>query len=366
LNAASKKKHLIRRNFALFLGSSTLIICLILVLTAGPKTWKAVQEMRLEYIFWALVLAGLMVLFDVLRLQVLAGAMGAELPFRFALKTILAYNFMSYITPTLTGGEPLIIYMLRERGLGVGKSTSVVVIRGLLMIMVVAVAGPLVIYYHREIIPGEWLRRLFDITAVGFLLMVAFLLVAIFSPLRTEHLIERLAGLLERVGLLRGRTPQLVRSIDGWIDEWNYSMRLFVSQHKSSIFWAALCTLGFVCANYSIAYVVLKGLNYEVSLGKVFMVQFVLYFLLYFSPTPGGSGVAEGGFYLMFASLVEKQILGLLVVLWRFFTVYLALFLGGVVIFKTFGIDQLDMWAKEKVRPVLDSSGEESVENRQQ
>lgn len=350
-------KHLTtRKRTAFFLLYSTIIILVILAATVGPGTWRAIQQLQIRYMFAALGLFGLMLYFDILRLQILAQAMGAKLSLTYTLKSILAYNFLSAITPALTGGEPLMIYMLKEKGIGVGKGTSIVVIRGILMIMFIAIGGPLIIYYNRDMLPNVWFKYMFDGVAVFLLILILFILYAIFSPLRAEHVVEKVLYLLNKFKILRNRTPRFIQTIDGWIEELNFSMKLFFKEKKLSLFGATLCTIVFICANYSMAYVILKGLNSHVSLGKVFMVQFVLYFLLYFSPTPGGSGVAEGGFYVFFAPLVPQHILGLLIVLWRFFTVYLGVILGGAIIVKSFGIEQMEEFTEEKIKPVLNAN----------
>ncbi len=352
-------KHLTtRRRIAFFLLYSIIIILIILAATVGPETLLAVKKLQLSYLFIALGLYGLMLYFDILRLKILANALGTKLSFFYSLKSILAYNFLSAITPALSGGEPLLVYMLKEKGMGVGKGTSVVVIRGILMIMFIAIGGPLIIYYHHELLPNVWFKRMFDGVALFLVVLILFILYAIFSPLRAEHVVEKVLHLLNRFKFLRNRTPKLIQSIDGWIEELNHSMKLFFQQRKLSILGATLCTIGFICANYSMAYVILKGLNSPVSLGKVFMIQFVLYFLLYFSPTPGGSGIAEGGFYVFFAPLVPQQILGILIILWRFFTIYLGVIMGGAVIVKSFGIEQMEVFAEEKIKPVLNEDNE--------
>jgi hypothetical protein len=348
-------KHLTtRRRVSFFILYSSIIVLVILAATFGPKTWRSLQHLQIRYIFLALGLCGLMLYFDVLRLQILARALGRKLSFTYSLKTVLAYNFLSAITPALTGGEPLMVYMLNERGLGVGKGTSIVVIRGLLMIMFIAIGGPLIIYYHRELLPNIWFKRMFECIAIFLVILISFILYAIFSPLRAEHVVEKVLHFLDKFKFLRKRTPEFIRRIDNWIEELNLSMKLFFKRRKWSLFLATLCTIAFICANYGLAYVILKGLNQHISLVKVFMLQFVLYFLLYFSPTPGGSGVAEGGFYVLFSPLIPQHLLGVLIILWRFFTTYLGVILGGAVIVKSFGVEQIEGFAGEKIKPVLD------------
>jgi len=67
-----------------------------------------------------------------------------------------------------------------------------------------------------------------------------------------------------------------------------------------------------------------------------------LYFFLYFTPTPGGTGVAEGGGYLMFSSSIPTHVLGIFVILWRFFAIYVWVLIGGLLLTKTVGLDILD------------------------
>ncbi len=61
------------------------------------------------------------------------------------------------------------------------------------------------------------------------------------------------------------------------------------------------------------------------------MAQAVFMFVLYFVPTPGASGVAEGGGAALFGLLVPWHIAGVMAILWRFFTEYLAIGMGAAV-----------------------------------
>jgi uncharacterized protein (TIRG00374 family) len=71
------------------------------------------------------------------------------------------------------------------------------------------------------------------------------------------------------------------------------------------------------------------------------MLQLILSFMIYLSPTPGGSGIAEGGFSILFAAFIPRHLLGIALVLWRFFGSYLRIITGALVALKLFGIDSL-------------------------
>ncbi len=339
---------------ASFCFFSILIIAIILLTTAGPKTWLALQELRGVYLLFALGIFIAMTFFDILRLQVLTSALGIHIPLFYGLKTILAYYFLSAITPAATGGEPLMVYMLKKKGVGVGKGTCIVVIRGLLLISFIAIGGPIIVCFHSELLYNTSLWVVFVGIAVLLTTLIIFLAYALYKPKKGERLIEKILHLLERLPWFKKHVPSLIEKVDGWIDELSFSLKYFVREKKLHLLLATVWTVMFMVCNYSLAYVLLKGLNYDISILTVFMVQIVLYFFLYFSPTPGGSGVAEGGFYLFFAPLVPHHLLGVLIVLWRFFTVYLGVFMGAFVIMKTLGIDRMETFAEEKIHPVLE------------
>lgn len=67
------------------------------------------------------------------------------------------------------------------------------------------------------------------------------------------------------------------------------------------------------------------------------MAQAVFMFVLYFVPTPGASGVAEGGGAALFGLLVPWHVAGVMAILWRFFTEYLAIGMGAAVAIRLLG-----------------------------
>jgi uncharacterized membrane protein YbhN (UPF0104 family) len=53
----------------------------------------------------------------------------------------------------------------------------------------------------------------------------------------------------------------------------------------------------------------------------------------YFGPTPGASGIAEFSSYWMLTTLsVQPNMLGVYTVLWRFFTIFIGVAVGGLVV----------------------------------
>ena len=98
----------------------------------------------------------------------------------------------------------------------------------------------------------------------------------------------------------------------------------------------------------------MTGLNIDFDLIQVMGRMVLINLVLYFSPTPGGSGIAEAGFVMLFDNLLPGGLEGIFAVLWRFTAEYLPFMLGAVVTIRAFGSDVINLAqvkAKNKVVP---------------
>jgi len=74
-------------------------------------------------------------------------------------------------------------------------------------------------------------------------------------------------------------------------------------------------------------------MGYQVAFSKVLTLQVLVVFIMYFAPTPGAAGIAEGGYSLLFARFVDQSDLFPLLFYWRFFSKYVGIFIGIFVFF---------------------------------
>ena len=75
----------------------------------------------------------------------------------------------------------------------------------------------------------------------------------------------------------------------------------------------------------------MKAFHLHFNLWEVYLIQLPLIYAVFSSPTPGGSGVGEVGAVAIFQGIIPTAILGLFVILWRFFSQYLGATIGGIV-----------------------------------
>ena len=336
------KKLSVKKLILVFCVFVICVVGIMALLTAGPKTWEAIRHLRARYLLLALGLGVTSISLDSTVLMLLSSVAGTDISFFYSAETILFYMFLSSITPTVTGGEPIIIYQLTQKNMPFGKATSVMLVRGILIVSIIAIAAPIIVYFHGDLIQNIILKNLFRYIAIFLFLLVVFFTYASFNPIKGEEVIHRICLFIERYKFLAKYAEKLEHKLRVWIDDFSSTLKEFVKYKKKTLLAGSVLSATALSANYLIAYTILKGLNYHVPVLRVLMVQFVLYFLLYFTPTPGGTGVAEGGCYAMFAASIPNHLLGIFIILWRFFTVYLWVIIGGLLVTKTVGLDIID------------------------
>jgi uncharacterized protein (TIRG00374 family) len=117
------------------------------------------------------------------------------------------------------------------------------------------------------------------------------------------------------------------------------NIRLFFSLNKSSFIWVCLLSLVFMLARAIMAFLCLRFLGIEASsLKDVLETQLNLIFLIYFAPTPGSSGLAEGASMLMMDNVIPAAFAPFYNLLWRSTTLYLPAIAG--LIFLSWAIVQ--------------------------
>ena len=92
---------------------------------------------------------------------------------------------------------------------------------------------------------------------------------------------------------------------------------------------------------YSVVPFLIAGLGVEADWVTIMGRMIFLNLLLYFAPTPGGSGVAEGGFVLLFNEFLPSGTVGILAVVWRMIVEYLPFMIGFIYTLRVFGRDFL-------------------------
>lgn len=266
---------------------------------------------------------------DALRLWFTLRALGQIQPLRSMFSLVFINILFSNITPMATGGGVVQVWFLHRRGIHIGAATAATTLRTLLASLMIFLPAPFLMIGIDLLVDnpaistwGPWMG-LFAAIYVAFffvlLLRLRWFMLAgatFLALLRQLHLINEHR---ERRWRFRFRREMI---------RFDYSFRAFFKARRTDKLLALVSTAVFLIALFSFPALLLWGLGYPVDYPLILALMLVNTFIMYFAPTPGAAGIAEGVFAILFAGLASSGELFVLVLGWRFLTVHLGMIIG--------------------------------------
>lgn len=269
---------------------------------------------------------------DGLRLHYTLRALGHRLPFQQIFRLVFINIFFSNVTPMATGGGFAQIWYLQRHGVPLGTATAATTIRTVLAVIFIFAATPAFLV-GLEALEGKAISgQVASYLAVFVTLYLAFFALVLF---RTSWLIPPLTLLIN--SLYRFHLISRQRS-----ERWQFkskremlrfaaSFAVYIRGDKWDITLSVVFTFLFLLSLFSFPALLIWGLGYSTPYLTVVGLLVVTTFIMYFSPTPGASGIAEGVFGHFFSGILTGNHLVLVTVAWRFLTIYLGMLVGVVV-----------------------------------
>jgi uncharacterized protein (TIRG00374 family) len=199
-----------------------------------------------------------------------------------------------------------------------------------------AMAGPLAIALGagkslgaHGVVLGISLYDLFVASLTAFFVLGVILLVVMLFPKVIRDLVHRATVAL---GRRSRRVAARLESLEHGIDQAHEAVARFNSPRGWLSLALATLISGPSHANKLLAgYVALRAIGIEANFVDVLLLQTFITFLLYFAPTPGGSGIAELVSAAVMSIYVPRGLTPLYTLLWRLILSYYTIAVGGVV-----------------------------------
>jgi len=332
MDSGLERRRLIR-GFRTFAVITLIAFVLLGVLTTDGSTWRSLVHLRPEALLMVLGLVFISWYTTALKVRILAVGIGARIGVWDCFRAHLANMFLSAVTPFQTGGGAAQIYVLVRRGLSISQATAASLIGALITIVTLFLSGVVVLFLRPDLVENLAIRMITGFVIGVFGLVFFLFWVALFKPVWASKVVRAGAVLLalvpfvpkDRVWRLHDRFAQELTLLTGYL-------RSYVARGRGALAQAIPLGVLSIIANCLIAYAVLYGLGIHRNPAEVLLVQVLIYFIIYFSPSPGGSGVAEAGGASLMASLVPTHQLAIYVLVWRFFSYLLGVGLGALVL----------------------------------
>lgn len=245
--------------------------------------------------------------------------------------------FMGAVTPFRTGGGPAQIYILWRCGVKISQSMLVSVITFMATLFFFLIASITVLYVLPADLFSGPLERLIRIGFVLFGGVLMMLLLCFFFPVAMQRWVNRIVELLPpSFREAKGLPGRFVTILHGGLVRFASDTERIRREKKGSMVAIFIVTPVLFFNKFLMGYIIARVFLPVVPLGSIIGLQILIYFLNYFAPTPGASGIEEIASVWLLGHIIPHDILILFAILLRFVTVILAAGFGGIVMFLDF------------------------------
>lgn len=301
------------------------LLTLFILVISGVVIYSTVDinTIRNLHVFqpWSVALAVLAItiglILDGTRLMHLVKISGERITLKQSVQVVFGNYFLAMLGPGAAAGAIAQIMFLQKAGIPAGKAAVLAMVRTIVSILFLACCLPFVFLHDAGILPGVS-NDVMVAVGSGILLLLVLLVYGIRYN-ACDYMAVRISRRISSHNVRR-------KFINVYRDS-KTGIQMLVKSPTSLIrvFFESGLSLIFI---YMVVPCLMLGLGAEVDWLTVMGRMMFLNILLYFSPTPGGSGIAEGGFVLLFSNSVPAGTVGILAVAWRFIAEYLPFFVG--------------------------------------
>lgn len=348
------RKHILR-GVRLFVLLTVVGFAAIFYFTTTRESLKALQSLKVDFLLLALLVVLADIILGGMRIYIFfTKEILKKVRFIDCVKANLTNYFLSAITPASTGGGPGQLYSLTRRGVPFSGAVSVLAINFFSTLLFFLLTYVLVFFLTNQ---GIFAKGLTYLVRFSFLLFfAAFLMITIMliKP-KSLHILFRIFSFFTKM-IWRKNTEkrkQLLEKIEDQVVQLRFYLQHFFHKEKLTLLFSFLLTVIYYSNKYLMAYVIIKGLGLNVNFLQVMYLQIIQFFIIYFSPTPGASGIAEVSSASLMSALMPKAYLPIFAILWRIFSNHLGVALGGWVTLK-----DLNQHFKEKQKKEEDVTKE--------
>ncbi|MDR1649261.1 MAG: flippase-like domain-containing protein [Synergistaceae bacterium] len=312
---------------------------IVLIKSVDRETIQSLMAADKRVLLAALGLVFLAWACDSARFCALARAAHEKVSLKMGIVLTWLHYFGCAVTPMQSGGGPFQVYLLYKKGIPVGKGIAITLIRTMLTVLILSLIVPVAVVIEPALMENNpFIRGVIGYVFFVILCTWVFIGYTIVRPQSVKRFGKKAVMLLRRLKFLR---VSAVRKSFRWLDREmdNYSMNFrltFSSGFFYSMVAVALSVLHLLCI-FSVLPVLMYAVGLPFNFVQTLLTQAVFMFVLYFIPTPGASGVAESGGAVLFGTLMPWNMAGIMAVIWRFFTEYISIFMGVVVVFRMLG-----------------------------
>lgn len=251
---------------------------------------------------------------------------------KLAWRVVMLGKYYDNVTPAAIGGQPFQIYYMRKNSnLPKGQMTSIPIVGmiagqiGFLVVAIICFVLGSIYMTNPALFVAAWLGLLF------FAFWPVLVFGVNFFPKPTEKFIKFFVKILAKVRIVKNREKALIK-VEEEVHEYVKSVKMILKT-KWLFLKLILLAVMYQVLTMAIPFFVLAAFGGGVPLVGCFVLTVAVTSAVYFIPTPGNSGAAEGTFFIVFSALSSGYVFWAMLV-WRFFSYYIYVIIGVLIYLK--------------------------------
>ncbi len=285
----------------------------------------SLTDVKLIYIIICFVLVFLYFVFQGIYTKLIFKALGTKYSLIKGTFYSMVEFLFSGITPSSSGGQPMVVYHMKKDGISIKQSTIVMLIN-VIIFKAFLVIGAIVILIFKPsyVFETNDLFRIFFFFCLGF-----YVLLTVFYGLLlyNQKLIKVLFSLIYRVYYkLTNKDRDYKEKVNTVLEQYSREAS-FIKGNKKTILIATIITFTQRIFMFSIVYVIYRGLGFNsMSYFEMVLLQIFVQISCEAIFLPGGTGVSEyvsGNMFITIFGVLSTT--GML--LFRLLTFYIPIFL---------------------------------------
>ncbi len=317
---------------------STVVILLSLTMVVGiafnnpelANAWEVLFTLDKRWLLAALLCYAGHVYAEGAGLYAFLRLAGFKVKLSSAAHFSFAGMYYANITPSSTGGQPMQVYLMAQRGVSAGVATSALTARYFFNQFVLVAMTVILWVCNRDFVAAQ-VGHVTGLIVLGCVVNFACVPIIV-AIMCNRRLVERIA--LWGIGFLARH--HLCKHPDKWegkameaIDHFHTSLMNLVGHPGHLLIQLATSVVEMTCLML-VPLMVYKALGLSgTPWYHILTIAFLLFVSASYTPLPGASGAQEGGFLVYFNGIYTGGTISMALLVWRFMTYYLCLLVGG-------------------------------------
>ncbi len=253
--------------------------------------------------------------------------------FKKALKATAVGQFFSVVTPGAIGGQPMQLYCMKKQKVDTGTASSSLMQKFLVYQTIITLYSLIAMAYSFDIFQGDMNQIMIGLAVFGFLshaAVIIFVFMISFNKKMTLSIINWVFNFLAKIKIIKNvseKSHKLKTQM-----EYFHESNIKLYKNKKILTWASILTVTQLTLIFVIPYTVYRAFNfYGANILDMITGQAFVTMISSFMPLPGGSGAAEGSFYVFFGIFFTENTIKSAILVWRIITYFI-----NIIIFAPF------------------------------